>query len=143
MASGVAPTAADLLGTIGKYIPTDVSALWIAVAGGIATVSPPVASTTKFNLAILVAVLAALATWALGHGKLHATHPDVNLIDSLLAGLYEILAAGVAFFIWATAMPGSWYDFGPNAAYMPLLLVGAATIVIGGVAVLLDRDRTQ
>lgn len=65
-----------------------------------------------------------------------------NAFQSLWAGLYEIIAAPVALFIWATAMPDSWFDGGKYGHFGPTALVGVSTILIGGVAVVLNRNRS-
>lgn len=140
-----APTARELLATIGRYIPTDVTTLYVAAAGGMATLSG-LTSDDKRNVAIVVAVLAAFAQWVIGHIEAQREaqkggKPAPNPINTLLAGWYEILAAGVALFIWATAMPGSWWDWGNNVVWLPGLIVGIASIVIGGLATLLNRGK--
>ncbi len=130
---------ADFAAKIVKYIPTDVAILWSAVAGSIATLNPPMPGNTKLALVVGLSIMAAFLTWVGGHIKQRSNASQVSAWISFRAGYYEILAAGVAFFMWATAMPGAWFDFGPNP-WAPIVLVGTTTAVIGGLAVLLNRE---
>jgi hypothetical protein len=141
------PTGKELLETIGTYIPTDISTLYIAVAGGIAAIEPSVGDDVKRNVAGGFTVLAAFAMWVLVHraAQKEAKDPAAppNLVQSLIAGLYEIIAAPIAMFAWAMAMPDSWVDWGVYSAVGPMALVGITTVVIGGLAVLLNRNRVE
>ncbi|MGH2492103.1 MAG: hypothetical protein ACRDF9_11385 [Candidatus Limnocylindria bacterium] len=139
------PTGKELLETIGTYIPTDVATLYIAVAGGIATMTPAPTNDDKQKVAVFFAVVCAFATWVLIHRKAQKENPDPkpkpDPLQSLKGGWYEVLAAPVAFFVWALAMPDSWFDWGALAAFGPVAAVGVTTLVIGGLAVLLNRNR--
>jgi hypothetical protein len=142
-AAGTRPTAQQLLTTIGAYIPTDVTTLWIAAAGGMATLTPQPPQQQKLFFIVVMALAAGFATWVIGHRALTSEYPSrtIKPIESLRYGWYEIPAAGVGFFVWATAMPASWYEFGTNAIFVPGLWVGIATFLIGGLATLLNRDK--
>lgn len=140
------PTAKALLDTIGIYIPTDVTTMYIPVAAGmvVAGQSPSV----KLRVAIVAAIIAAFATWVLAHKTAQAAakaankanKPGPSAMQTLKAGWFEVAAAAVAFSIWAWAMPGSWYDFGKSQWWLPALVVAGASLVIGGVATLTNRD---
>lgn len=140
------PTGKELLETIGTYIPTDISTLYIAVAGGLAAIEPAVAPDVKFRVAAGFTVLAAFAMWVLVHRAAQKEAKDpaapLSLLTTLWTGLYEILAAPVAMLAWAAAMPASWVDWGAYSAVGPIALVGIATVVIGGFAILLNRNRS-
>ena len=136
------PTAQALLDTIGMYIPSDITAMYVPIAAGL--VAAESSGSTKRGVAIGVAILAAFATWVLAHraareAAKNASKPTPNALETLRAGWYEILAALVAFLIWAWAMPGSWKDFDKDQFWLPALVVGGASVLIGGVATLLDR----
>jgi hypothetical protein len=138
------PTAKALLDTIGIYIPTDVSTLYIPVAAGMVAANE--SASTKRLVAIGVALLAAFATWVLAHKTARKAADDAHqarpsALTTLKAGWYEVAAAAVAFFIWAWAMPGSWHDFGKSQWFLPALVVAAASIAIGGIATLANRDQ--
>jgi hypothetical protein len=137
------PTAQTLLDTIGIYIPTDISTMYIPVAAGLAAAET--SNGARRNVAVLVALLAAFVTWVLAHRAAQKAAraagqalPNANL--TFWRGWYEIVMAGLAFFIWAWSMPGSWHNFGDNQWWLPGLVVGVATIVIGGFASLTNRD---
>jgi hypothetical protein len=142
-AAGAIPSAEELLRTIGAYIPTEVTTAYVAVAGGMATLKD-LPSRTRLLVAVGVAILSVFVTWTLGHraagnkavaeGKARRT-----ALHTFREGWYEILAAGVAFFTWATAMPSSWVEWGANMVWAPALLVFAASVVIGGLGVLFNR----
>lgn len=138
------PTAEQLLTTIGAYIPTEVTTAYVAVAGGMATIEAGVPVRTRLLIAIGVTVLASFAAWIIGHRQAVKKAaedgvPVPSALHSLGAGWYEIAAAGIAFFAWAAAMPSSWVGWGANVVYAPALLVFATSLVIGGLAVLLNR----
>jgi hypothetical protein len=139
------PTSKELLETIGTYIPTDVSTLYIAVAGGMAALTPAVSTDLKLNVAWGFAALAGFAEWVLVHREAQKQAKDPakppNALQTLRAGLYEIVAAPIALFVWATAMPASWFDWGAYSAIGPVAAVGIVTIVVGGLAVILNRNR--
>lgn len=137
-----APTGAELLKTIGAYIPTDVTALYVPIAAGM--VAAETSDKTKHIVAIGVAVLAAFTAWVLAHraavaAAAAAGKSPPNAGQTAKAGWFEILAAGVALYIWALAMPGSWVHFGKGELWLPALIVGAASAIIGGIATLLNR----
>ena len=58
----------------------------------------------------------------------------------MAAGWYEIGSAAIALFVWATAMPESWFDWGRYVAFAPTGLVLVASFLLGGLAVLLNRN---
>lgn len=138
-------TGADLLKMIGAYIPTDVTTIYIAAAGAMAAVPAPGVSTeAKLNVAIISSLVALFAAWVLAHRAARKAASDAGQSPpapgtTLKAGWYEILAAGVALFIWATAMPDSWLDWGLYGPILPPFVVGFASILIGGLAYLLNR----
>jgi hypothetical protein len=138
------PSGNQLLDTIGKYIPTDVTTAYIAAAAAMANVSGGVSSDVKKNVAIASAVLAAFAMWVIGYQSAKKKAEDnqqqvPSALDVLMSGWYEILVAGVALFTWATAMPDSWFDWGGNGIWLAPAVVAGASILFGGLAVLLNR----
>jgi hypothetical protein len=134
-------TPRDLLNTIGKYIPTDVTTAYVAAAGAMALVQPPIADDFKRNVAILVAVIAAFAALIVAVVTARETAPNIGVGTVAMGAWFEILAAPVAFLIWSAAIPDSWYDWGVTDSFMPVLVVTLASIVVGGLAVLLNRNR--
>lgn len=142
--SDTGANAQQLLTTIGAYIPTEVTTAYIAAAGGIATIPGGLGQRKLLLLACAVAALASFGTWVIGHRKVRAeaasrTVPAPNAFTTFATAWFEILTAGVAFFAWATAMPGSWFDWGVNVVWGPALLVFIVSIVVGGIATLLNR----
>lgn len=139
------PTGQALLDTIGMYIPTDVTAMYVPVAAGL--VAAEASGDTKKGVAVGVAVLAAFGTWVIAHkaarSNTPAGDPQPSALETLKQGWYEVLAAAVAFMIWAWAMPGSWHDFGKEQLWLPALVVGVASLVIGGGATLLNREPSS
>lgn len=140
--SALTDKANSLLSSIGTYIPADVTALYIPVAAGLAAGNT--SSDTKLYVALGAAGLAAFAAWVAGHKRAaakaaaaHSSPPKAWL--TLKAGWYEIAAAGVGLFAWATAIPASWHHWSNSSAWAPALIVGLTALVIGGVAVLLNR----
>lgn len=140
------PSGTELLETIGTYIPTEVTTLYIAAAGAIAGITPQPTDDFKKMVVIAFAVLSGFAMWVLIHREAqkkvtNPSDPRPKPADTLKGGWYEILAAPLAFAIWAAAMPDSWFDWGPLAVVGPAAVVGIATVVIGGIAVLLNRNK--
>ncbi|HEX5723812.1 MAG TPA: hypothetical protein VFX98_00010 [Longimicrobiaceae bacterium] len=118
---------------------------YVAAAGGIATIDGGLPRRTLLIIAVSVAVLSAFATWVIGHRKAReaAQAGGINppsAFTTLQAGWFEIGAAAVAFFAWATAMPESWLSWGRNVVWGPALMVFALSVLIGGVATLLNRN---
>ena len=138
------PTAKALLDTIGIYIPTDVATMYIPIAAGM--VAAEEAASTKRKVAIGAALVAALVTWGLAHRTARKAAENArtsapNALRTLRAGWYEIVVAGGAFWIWAWAMPGSWHDFGKRQWWLPAVVVGGASLLIGVIATLTNRDQ--
>src|SRR5215207_1433668 len=126
-----APTANELLKTIGVYIPTDVTALYVPIAAGM--VAAEAADDTKHAVAIGVAVLASFMAWVVAHRTAVAAataveKPRPGAGTTLKAGWYEIVVAGAALYIWALSMPGSWVHFGKGELWLPALIVGVASL---------------
>jgi hypothetical protein len=136
------PAANDLLKTIGAYIPTDVTAFYVPIAAGM--VAAEASDATRHIVAIAVAVLAAFTAWVVAHrvavaAAKAAGKPPPSAGTTAKAGWFEIVVAGVALYIWALAIPGSWVHFGKGELFLPALIVGGASLIIGGVATLLNR----
>ena len=140
------PNPQQLLDTIGAYIPTEITTAYVAAAGGIATIPGGFGRRRLLLIAVGVALLSSFATWVVGHRKARAQAPAQGMpppsaLQTLRAGWFEIVMAAVAFFAWATAMPGSWYAWGENVVWAPALLVFVVSLLVGGLATLLNRDR--
>lgn len=135
------PTAQQLLETIGAYIPTDVTTAYVPIAAGMTAAEA--SKDTRLWVAIVAALLAAFITWRITHRAAAeaATDAKPGPLESLKLGWYEIPAAGIALFVWATAMPGSWVDWADSVLYLPALVVLVASAVIGGLAELLNRPN--
>jgi hypothetical protein len=138
------PTPNELLRTIGAYIPTDVTSAYVPVAAGMTAAAA--SASTRFWVAIGASVLAAFTTWVIGHRHAKTKTPvgqdPPNWSQTLRAGWYEIPTAGIALFAWATAMPGGWHDWGKSVLYVPAAIVVVTSLVLGGVAALLNRPGT-
>jgi hypothetical protein len=134
-------TPQDLLNTIGKYIPTDVTTAYVAVAGSMALVQPPVDGDLKRYVAIAVGALAAFAAWVIAVNKARETSPTINPFKVLFLAWFEVLAAPFAFLVWSAAFPESWFNWGSTFTFLPALVVTAVSIALGGFAVLLNRNR--
>jgi len=143
-AAGQPSASSDLVATIGAYIPTEVTTAYIAVAGGIATLDPPMAHSYRFWIGAGVALVAGFLTWVAAQKKAVAAAtaagaPLPRARATLRAGWFEVVAAVVACFAWVTAVSPSWFDWGRNVVYAPALMVFVVSSVIGGAAVLLHR----
>ena len=77
-AAGPAPESSGLLATIGAYIPTEVTTAYIAAAGGIATLDPPMARSSRLWIACGVCVVAGFLTWVAAHKKALAAAADAT-----------------------------------------------------------------
>jgi hypothetical protein len=105
-------------------------ALIAAEAGGNAFGQP-----MKFGIAIATGVTAGLWVWGEGYRKALAAQSRrrrrvrFRPIDALRVGAWEVFAATVAAFAWATAAPSSWASF--SSAFWPLATVILAAVVLG------------
>jgi len=143
-AAGQPASSSDLVATIGAYIPTEVTTAYIAAAGGIATLDPPMAHSHRLWIAAGVSLAAGFLTWVAAQRKAAAAAtaagaPPPRAAATLRAGRFEVVAAVVACFAWVTAVSPSWLDWGRNVVYAPALMVFLVSSVIGGAAVLLHR----
>src|SRR2546429_389252 len=104
---------------------------------------PSLSTDARRTVAVIASIVAAFVMWVVGHraavAATRAGQPLPNALATLRAGWYEVITAGLALFIWATAMPGSWWDWGSNAVWLPAAVVALASILIGGIARLLNR----
>jgi hypothetical protein len=135
------PSAQTLSATLARYIPSDVIAFYVPVAAGIAT-----AAWTLDNrrlAAIGVAIIAAVYTWgaATWLARKAADDPDDPnhgkrlseiAIVALQKGWWYVLAAVIASFAWATAVPDSWLlkDLDKNTWWLSGAIVALASIVL-------------
>lgn len=143
-AAGPLAGSSDLVSTIGAYIPTEVTTAYIAVAGGIATLDPPLAHSYRFWIAAGISLVAGFLTWVAAQRKAIAAATAEEAAPpragaTLRAGWFEVVAAAIACFAWVTAVSPSWFDWGRNVVYAPALMVFVVSSVIGGAAVLLHR----
>ncbi len=127
----------------GRYIPAETSMIYIPLAGGLS--GGGASKSFLFWAAVIGGLLSCFSTWVVGHaqavkGTLKNVKPP-NLFITLGRGWYEILMAGWAFFVWATAMPGSWYEW--RYPVLPGAVVAAASLLIAGGAVLLNRSKVN
>ena len=134
--------AAVLLGVPVRAVSTTTA--YIAAAGGIATLDPPMARSSRLWIACGVCVVAGFLTWVAAHKKALAAagaagEPPPRAGATFRAAWFEIVAAIVACFAWLTAVPPSWFDWGRNVVYAPALMVFVVSAIIGGTAVLLRR----
>jgi hypothetical protein len=89
----------------------------------------------KLGIAIATAIAAGLWVWSEGYRTARvaaASRPRrrrVRPLDALRVGAWEVLAASLAAFAWATAAPSSWASF--SSAFWPLATVIAAAVVLG------------
>ena len=90
----------------------------------------------KLAIAIATAVTAGLWVWgegyqtareaaARGRGRRRRVRP----FDALRVGAWEVGAAAIAAFAWATAAPFSWASF--SSAFWPLATVIGAAVILG------------
>jgi hypothetical protein len=133
-------TAQDLLNTIGKYIPTDVTTAYVALAGSMALAATQPTADVKLKIAIVVAIAAAFAELVIATRTARDLKPTIGLLAVVVGSWFELVAAPIAFLVWSAAMPSSWFDWGTMESYMPALVVTLTSMVIGGLAVLLKRS---
>jgi len=142
--AGPPAASSDLIATIGAYIPTEVTTAYVAAAGGIATLDPPMAHSHRLWIAAGVSLVAGFLTWVAAQNKAGAAataagKPPPSAGATLRGGWFEVVATVVACFAWVTAVSPSWFDWGRNVVYAPALMVFVVSSVIGGAAVLLRR----
>lgn len=131
------PNLAGLAEYITAYIPTWVVSLFLplwgalvaAEAGGAAFGQP-----FKFAIAIATGITAGLWVWseAYRNARMATTgrhRRRVRPFDALRVGAWEVMAATVAAFAWATAAPSSWASF--SSAFWPLATVIGVAVVLG------------
>ena len=119
------------------YVPTWVVSLFLPLWGAlIATEAGGTAfgQPMKFAIAVATGITAGLWVWGAGYRKARAElsrrrRARFRPIDALRVGAWEVFAASVAAFAWATAAPSSWASF--SSAFWPLATVIAATVVLG------------
>lgn len=138
------PTKSQLEKTLGyltAYIPTAVVTgfipVWSAVVAQEVPTTPgevgvPVAFEAKLAVAIITALLGGGITWALGHAKArkkaeNEKKPIPSPGATFHAGLFDISAATLAAFTWATVAPRNWAGIDQQWA-----LLGIA-VAVGGV----------
>ena len=132
----------SLLTLLVAYVPTSTIAVFLPVwsalllleAGGTALGQP-----ARLAVALATAVVAGLAVWRGGYSRARGEatrgrHPVAGItpIRVLRIGAWEVTAASVAAFAWATAAPSSWAGFTSPA--LPLAAVVATTLAIVVVA---------
>lgn len=138
----IRPSLRRTLTTLIAYVPTSTiavflpawSALLLFEAGG-ATLGQP----AKLAIAFATGLVAGLAVWRGGYrrGRSDARrsgHPEARVSPQrvLRIGAWEVTAATLAAFAWATAAPSSWAGF--SSAIWPLATVTLTTIGIALVA---------
>lgn len=120
------------------YVPTWVVSLFLPLWG--ALIASEAGGTEfgqgfKLGIAIATAVAAGLWVWSEGYRTARVAAASrrrrrrVRPLDALRVGAWEVLAASLAAFAWATAAPSSWASF--SSAFWPLATVIAAAVVLG------------
>jgi hypothetical protein len=103
-----ATTVSSAVSAIAAYIPTEVLTVYIAILAtfGVSIKSGGGATTTPLALYVIFLVLAPLVVWGLYAAR--ARQAGRPLPASLAAWpKWEMLAATVAYAVWAAAMPAS------------------------------------
>jgi hypothetical protein len=140
-----ASTPPSPLSQLVKYIPTETIALYISVQGALGDVALPQSgkiSDADFSSrwAWLWAMLA--ATVALTIGLSYRSQKNSNSYNTFQFPFFESMAAGLAFVLWAFALPGTplrdyeGYDY---SAWNGVLILGG-TIIISTTAFILGKS---
>ncbi len=119
------------------YVPTWVVSLFLPLWG--ALIAAEAGGTVfgqpmKLAIAVATGITAGLWVWGEGYrkalaGQSRRRRKRFRPIDALRVGAWEVFAATVAAFAWATAAPSSWASF--SSAFWPLATVIIATVVLG------------
>ena len=133
-------SAEDLLNTIGKYIPTDVTTAYVAFAGSMALAEVQPSAQFKLSVALAIAVVAAFAALIIAIKTARELKPDIGVGEVAKESWFELAAAPLAFLVWSAAMPSSWFDWGDVADFLPALVVTVTSLFFGGMAVILKRN---
>ena len=135
-----------VLGYLTTYVPTAVVTVFVALWSAlVAAETPPTEGTpgVEFPLAFKIAVAVAtglfglLWVWGEGHRTARKrakllNQPAPAAPNTFRKGWYEIIAAGLAAFVWATAVPSSWAGF-TNPVFPLAITLGAALLLqVGG-----------
>ena len=135
-----------VLGYLTTYVPTAVVTVFVALWSAlVAAETPPTAATpgVEFPLPFKIAVAVAtglfglLWVWGEGHRSARKRAKLLNQApppapSTFRKGWYEIIAAGLAAFVWATAVPSSWAGFS-NPVFPLAITLGASLLLqVGG-----------
>jgi hypothetical protein len=133
------PSLDDLADYLTAYVPTWVVSLFLPLWG--ALIAAEVGGTEfgqPFKLAIAIATAVTAGMWVWGEGYQTARRAAtsrrgrrrrVRPFDALRVGAWEVGAAAIAAFAWATAAPFSWASF--SSAFWPLATVIGAAVILG------------
>ncbi len=148
----VRPGLRALLTTLIAYVPTTVLTLFLPVWSAVLLKESDggaLSQLVKLGVAIVIGVIAGASVWRLGYRLAsqgaNPRRPGAGPrpFHVLRVGGYEIAAASIAGFAWATAAPSSWAGF--SNPWWPLVTVAATTVVIAVIARLvapLEGDRS-
>jgi hypothetical protein len=105
--------ATDALGPLTAFVPTSIVTAFVAFWAVVATQSTPPDASTKVAIAVTVSVLALLIVWGGAHQGVRNAfaklgQPAPSFLSTALSGWYELVAALVATFVWASVVPESW-----------------------------------
>ena len=125
------------------YVPTSTIAVFLPVWSALVLLEAagtPFGQPAKLAIALATAVVAGLAVWRGGYRRgrndaMRAGHPEATIrpLRVLRIGAWEVTAATLAAFAWATAAPSSWAEF--SSAVWPLVTVLVSMMALGIIAV--------
>lgn len=120
---------------IAEYVPADVVAVYVPVASIFAT-NTAITSGTRGAIALASALLAAVYVLSLAWWQARIvasrTGPGrpLNRAAVLKETAFPAVAAAIALFAWATATPGSWFDWTALQGFQ-VVLVAVTALVLG------------
>jgi hypothetical protein len=148
-APAITPDAGGIqkvLGLLTTYVPTAVVTVFVALWSAlVAAETPPAQGTPGVEFPLWFKIVVAVATglfgllwvWGEGHRAARKRAQQLNQApppapSTFRKGWYEIISAGLAAFVWATAVPSSWAGF-TNPVFPLAITFGAAILLqVGG-----------
>jgi uncharacterized membrane protein len=127
-----------------KYIPTETITLYIAIQAAVGEIARPASgkiSDADFTSRWVWLAIMLAATILLTIGLSYRSQKNANPVDKFSLPLFEMLAAGAAFLVWALSLPTTplldFAGYNYNAWNSVIILVG--TVLIATVAYVLGK----
>lgn len=123
--------AKSLAGHVATFIPGEIIALYLPIAGGIAATPAAIPVALRLWIAVGLGVLTAIFIISVafdGWRRLeHAERPPAR--DLARSTAFPALGGGIAAFVWASVVPESWISF-EAVPWAPVPIVALTAIVL-------------